>query len=303
MKNLIPTASIESINPALAQEWLDKSPGNRTTKLLGLNKLATAMADGRFKITNGGVAFDFEGNLIDGHTRLKAVIKAGVTVQMFVFRNLDKEVRLLIDTGDARTFKNSLEMLGLCVFTDDKGKKHNLAQAVSQLATYLMLFQQKSVSVCNGKGNITNDLISEFVTRNETELVNTTIMIQNLLKVQKYMVNNHFAFLYQIYKFIDEPKILQFINIVGGTELSENENCPATLLKNTLINNNKGKGGKVRTSENYGFVVDACNKFMNAEPTKKLSFKESVKDKGEVKLRLTGELSEIGKEFFNSVPQ
>lgn len=301
MKNLIPTASIESINPALAKEWLDKSPGNRTTKLLGLNKLVTAMADGRFKITNGGVAFDFEGNLIDGHTRLKAVIKANVTVQMFVFRNLDKEVRLLIDTGDARTFKNSLEMLGLCIFTDDKGKKHNLSRQVSQLATYLMLFQQKSNSICNGKGNITNDLISEFVTRNEAELVNTTIMIENHLKVQKYMVKNHFAFLYQIYKFIDEAKILEFINIVGGTQISNKENCPATLLKNKLINNHSGKGGKVRTSENYGFVVDACNKFMNDQPTKKLTFKETLTEKGEVKLKLVGELSETGKEFLNLI--
>lgn len=67
---------------------------------------------GRWKLIPDGIAFDQDGNLINGQHRLCAIIMAGVAVEIRVTYNADKESILAIDRGRVRGVGSQLQILG-----------------------------------------------------------------------------------------------------------------------------------------------------------------------------------------------
>lgn len=84
------------------------------------------MAAGRWNTNGQGVIFSPDGDLLDGQHRLRAVVEAGVTVEMFVVRGVPKERFETMDTGRARTVG---DVLGAQSYTN----ANNLA-AIARLA-------------------------------------------------------------------------------------------------------------------------------------------------------------------------
>ena len=148
-----------------------------------------------------------------------------------------------------------------------------------------MLHEQNSSSVCNGRGGLTNADVIDFVqtANNENDLIDSVIMVKELTKDANYMTEAYFSFLYHMHKTTNENKILDFISIVAGTQENLNSNCSAKTLR-LLLDKNKNSAVKLRTVVVFGYVMDACNKYMNDEDGKKLNFAESTK--GEIKLKL-----------------
>ena len=64
-----------------------------------VNHLATLIKNGEFTLTHQGIAFDEDGNLIDGQHRLHAIIKAGIAVKMEVSSGWPRSNILAIDVG------------------------------------------------------------------------------------------------------------------------------------------------------------------------------------------------------------
>jgi hypothetical protein len=97
-------AIVETVTPAMAKLWLETSQGNRTLKKQRIDLEANEMREGRWLPTNQGIGFDINGHLIDGHHRLEAVIKAGVSVQMLVVRGLPPKAKEVIDLNVVRSY-------------------------------------------------------------------------------------------------------------------------------------------------------------------------------------------------------
>jgi hypothetical protein len=91
------------ITPELAAEWLAKSVGNRPTMRLQVDRLAREIAAGRWNPEVSEVRMSTEDKLIDGHHRLKAIVKAGIGVWQWVAFGCRPETVFLIDTGVTRT--------------------------------------------------------------------------------------------------------------------------------------------------------------------------------------------------------
>ncbi|WP_343466313.1 hypothetical protein AAI421_17900 [Rhodococcus aetherivorans] len=115
----IPTATLVTVTPEMAREWLEANENNRNVRDRRVDLYSSEMEAGDWMITGEGVKFDWNGRLFDGQHRLKAVIKAGVPVQMFAFHNLDPEAQKVVDTGAKRTAADALRFAGITRFVSE----------------------------------------------------------------------------------------------------------------------------------------------------------------------------------------
>ena len=107
------TFQIEQISPDFANEVLQtKNKNNRGLKKGNLDKLVKAINNNEWTITNQGIAFDRDGNLIDGQHRLQAIVNTGKTLPVMVARNMDPNIFHCVDKGIARTAADCLFIEG-----------------------------------------------------------------------------------------------------------------------------------------------------------------------------------------------
>lgn len=105
---------VESVTPALAQQWLARNfKNNRPLRRQKVERLAEDMRAGRWLLTHQSIAFNHDGELIDGQHRLAAVVESGATVSMLVFFNVPMDGVELIDCGDRRTDLDALVVGGV----------------------------------------------------------------------------------------------------------------------------------------------------------------------------------------------
>lgn len=108
-----PTVTRERVTPAMASEWWERrNERNRTVNETHVRKLAADMAAGAWRLTHEGIAFDPEGGLLDGHHRLKAIMRSGATVEMHIWRNIPRSALMAIDSGRVRSLGAKLTMTG-----------------------------------------------------------------------------------------------------------------------------------------------------------------------------------------------
>lgn len=105
--NLFPvptTPSCMNITPEIAANWLENRNAQaqrRMSEGVAL-KYAKIMKSGRWLFTHQGIAFDYDGFLIDGQHRLRAVVISGIAVEMFVIPNCDPATFAVLDNGHKR---------------------------------------------------------------------------------------------------------------------------------------------------------------------------------------------------------
>lgn len=102
---------VKEVTPELAAQWLVKNKQNRNPKSQRIVVYANAMREGRWRLTHQGIAFDKDGNLLDGQNRLMAVVESGVTVPMLVTSGMSREDMPTIDMGAIRSAGDSLTIL------------------------------------------------------------------------------------------------------------------------------------------------------------------------------------------------
>lgn len=101
-RQFIETTTME-ISPEMARLMLSASPGNRLIRQWHINVLVAAQKRGEWLLTHQGAAFDWNGQLRDGHHRLMACAQSGVTITMRVTFGLDPASFDAVDQGVLRT--------------------------------------------------------------------------------------------------------------------------------------------------------------------------------------------------------
>lgn len=91
----------EQVTPALAAQYLEANTDNRNIRAQHLARLVTDMVEDRYVITHQGIAFDDQGNLIDGQHRLSAIVKSNRAQTMLVTRGLPHSAQVALD-GQAK---------------------------------------------------------------------------------------------------------------------------------------------------------------------------------------------------------
>jgi hypothetical protein len=107
-----PDIDVEVVTPDKAHEWLGQNQGNRHLSPSVVQRYATDMRNGDWRVTGDPLRFTRDGRLLDGQHRLAAVIAAQVTVPMVVIRNVPDNAQEVIDSGLRRRLSDSLAMRG-----------------------------------------------------------------------------------------------------------------------------------------------------------------------------------------------
>jgi len=144
---------LESVTPETARRWLAVNQSNRPVSEEQVKRYAADMQSGNWKTTHQGIAFDRSGMLLDGQHRLRAIVRAGVTLRLAVFRDCDRESFDRLDTGKKRTAADALAIDGM-----------DSARTVAAIARSLIIFGFKESSV-------TDSFVVEFARERREELL------------------------------------------------------------------------------------------------------------------------------------
>lgn len=101
-KNKTMTFYIEEITPDLAKEFLKKNSRNRPIRPTVVADYVEQLKAGTFKTTHQPIAFDPDGNLLDGQHRLTAIVESGISCVLAVAENCDPATFDVIDGGSGR---------------------------------------------------------------------------------------------------------------------------------------------------------------------------------------------------------
>lgn len=108
------TASLETITPAISQAYLDTMKLNRRLNDDRVDLYAKDILNDRWDSTTGeSIKFNERGDLIDGQHRLNAVVEAGKAIQILVVRGCSEASQAVIDSGQARSSAQSLQLMGI----------------------------------------------------------------------------------------------------------------------------------------------------------------------------------------------
>jgi hypothetical protein len=101
---------LQTITPQVAECYLITNRNVRTPDANRVEKYANSIRRGEWVVTHQGIAFNADGNLVDGQHRLLAVIQAGMPVDMLVTTNVSNEA---VPEMDRNTPRNNATLLGV----------------------------------------------------------------------------------------------------------------------------------------------------------------------------------------------
>ena len=107
-------SKVVEITPEMAREMLEHNmKNNRRVSKETVMRYARIMKAGGWNLTHQGIAFDTNGELIDGQHRLNAIVQANVPVKMLVTYDVEHEQgeAFTIDAGLKRTTLNIMHFV------------------------------------------------------------------------------------------------------------------------------------------------------------------------------------------------
>lgn len=102
-----------TLSPGLATELLKRNPDNRNIRQTKVLQYETDMRACRWSFNGEPIIISQEGLINDGQHRLRALVEANVSVPMLVVFGVEREARLTVDQGAARSASDYLGMEGV----------------------------------------------------------------------------------------------------------------------------------------------------------------------------------------------
>jgi hypothetical protein len=102
-----------TLTPGLAAVLLERNPDNRNIRQTKVGQYAADMRAGRWSFNGEPIIISREGLINDGQHRLRAMIDANFTAPMLFVFGVERDTRLTVDQGAARTAADFLGMEGV----------------------------------------------------------------------------------------------------------------------------------------------------------------------------------------------
>lgn len=141
--------TIKEITPQWASQVLvTRNPNNRPLSQSFVDRLARDICVGAFAVTHQGIAFDENGDLLDGQHRLAAIVKANKSVKMVVSTGIPVKHRLngvavntfeLIDGGRKRGVGQMLQMAGFTNANRQAAIVRTIVNACARQSSFLSI--------------------------------------------------------------------------------------------------------------------------------------------------------------------
>lgn len=106
------TMTQEIITPEIATDYLRSNTINRKLRPATVKRYEEEMRQNSWTLTSDAIAFDDQGNLIQGQHRLHAVANTGLAQPFWVARNMPTDSRQNLDCGSKRQLHDRLTISG-----------------------------------------------------------------------------------------------------------------------------------------------------------------------------------------------
>lgn len=106
-------ATIQLITPEVAARMLEKNDINRPLSKQRVEYYARQMREGKWQLNGESISVAADGTLLNGQTRLNAVIAAGIAVPMLIVSGVKKETFATFDQGRNRTNGDIFSIAGI----------------------------------------------------------------------------------------------------------------------------------------------------------------------------------------------
>lgn len=100
------------VTPDMATAWLAFNDQNRRPSKAKIKRFAAAMAAGKWVENGETIKFSKDGRMLDGQSRLQAIILAKTAVVLEIRGDLPERAQQSMDTGEPRKGVHTLEMMG-----------------------------------------------------------------------------------------------------------------------------------------------------------------------------------------------
>ncbi len=226
--------SIERVTPETALRWLAANPSNRPISEDQVKRYAADMKRDDWKTTHQGIAFDASGNLLDGQHRLRAIVRAGITVMLVVFRNCDRDSFDRLDTGKKRTAADALAIDGM-----------DAARAVAAIARNIIKYGFKDSSV-------TDSFVVEFAREQRDELAEYVPLVSTLTApgaAAFAFASTDMNLKSTVRRLMNDPNgremddLRRCIRLLSTSTGSQSARSRYTLAMNAIIRADGGRGG------------------------------------------------------------
>lgn len=265
------SSTVETINPAIAEQYLARNLKNRPLKNRAIAKYSRDMAAGRWGLTGEALKFDKNGSLIDGQNRLHAVIDSGATIKTVVQRGLDPEMQGIMDSSVPRSGADQLTLHG---YPDGK----NLQAVCNAHRAYHSGALKHVMTGLNSTERMTNSEIVPYVTANPG-LVDATTEAKRI-RTSLMLTVGSLAVAYDKLVRIDPDAADDFFSRIKDMRTTGKGDPIATLIKR--VSYERLNGRRLEVGLGLFLVFRAWNAYRDGEPLSKFQLGSSTSGWGEI---------------------
>lgn len=135
-----PLVEMVTLSPALAYVLLKRNEANRPISEAGIDRLKRDISEGRWEFNGESIILSKDGKLNDGQHRCRAVIETERSIRMVIAFGPERDSRLTLDQGVARTVGHYLGMHG---YAD--------ANHIATIAKYVWQYKERNRLSTSGR--------------------------------------------------------------------------------------------------------------------------------------------------------
>ena len=262
------------ITPAIAEKILKKSKLNRVIKERLVNEYARQMRNGLWiEETGEAIKIAVNGEPLDGHHRLLALIKAQVSLSFLVVSDLENAIFPILDTGVSRTAGDIFHIAGIT-------QSNNHAAIITK---YLKLKKGETspLNATNGSGSLRDSGISKgellSIYTHRKQFWDASLLMSDKWNTlfQRVLSKSEIGSLYAYFFDINEDDAFEFMNsLCNGNELEKTN--PIKLLREKLIFSKANLKFKLAAVQKLGIIFKAWNYFRKNQSISVLRFSREL---------------------------
>jgi hypothetical protein len=261
-KGFKPNVRIERITPKMAKEYLEHNLKNRPCSERVVNDYVNRMKAGEWMLSPDAIAFDYNGNLINGQHRLRAIVKSGVECDFYVGRNCQPAVFVVTDEGKKRSAGDTLAIHGATC----AARTSSIVKAVLALRSRRSLNNGTNIYASNNsvlKEFNSNPALYEEVGRKGDKLYRA----MRLMKLSYYA-----AYIYYLFNDMAYPEsvIMSFFESLTDIEPTNNETIRT--LRRALLDDMQSPNHKMTPKRKEKLIMKAWNAYISGKSIQRLSW-------------------------------
>lgn len=239
---------LRMITPEVAKEMLKHNTINRRIVENRVKFYARSMKLGEWQLNPEGISFYENGNLRDGQHRLLAVIRSGISVEMYVTYDVPNE-SFIVDRGAIRTTANVLKLGG--VNTPKIGSPFNFM--------YVYAFNRRPSDIT----------ILRFAEKYGSQ-IETAVDISRAGKCHGIGDKAPIAaaVFCAMMDGVDEKVLRRFANVLNSGFYDLDSETSAVVLRNTILKMSGNTGGQSNRERMFSFATQAIRDFSRCVPRK-----------------------------------